>query len=103
MQAGKSTKSWRDVLAYRKVKTSRATIRRYFALYRRERNIPDRCDNPECRFYAEPLLWNGVALPLILDHKEGNTWDNRPKNAPVSLPKLRRSTAHSRRQKQGTS
>lgn len=47
-------------------------------MWRKEQGIPDRCDNPKCQFYSEPLFWNGQSLPLILDHIEGNRFDNLP-------------------------
>lgn len=71
-------KSWRDVLVYGKDKADRAKIKRYYRQYRTEAGIPVHCDNSECRFHSEPLIGNGRELPLILDHRDGNPWDNRP-------------------------
>ena len=78
MRTAKHKKTWRAILVYSKVKTSRATVRRHYAQWRQEQGIPQRCDNPVCRYHTEPLMWNNQALPLILDHKDGNSWDNRP-------------------------
>jgi len=36
-----------------------------------------RCDNPECFFHTNPLIWNGTPFKPILDHKDGNNTDNR--------------------------
>lgn len=78
MQGRRKLKSWQVVLVYGKAKTTRAAIRRHYEKYRQERNIPRRCDNSDCCFHSNPLVWNGRELPLILDHKDGNTGDNRP-------------------------
>ena len=47
---------------------------------------PLRCDNPACVFHSEPLQWNGKALPLVLDHINGNNSDNRPTNLQLLCP-----------------
>lgn len=65
-------------LVYSPARANRTTIRRLYHHWRKERGLPDRCDNTECVFYSEPLIWNGKPLPLILDHIEGNNSDNRP-------------------------
>jgi HNH endonuclease len=38
------------------------------------------CQVLNCRFHTEPLVWNNKPLKLILDHRNGNNSDNRPKN-----------------------
>ena len=48
--------------------------------------IPERCDNPECIFNTEPLVWNGKKLNLILDHINGVNGDNGPKNLQFLCP-----------------
>ena len=58
------------------------TISRQYNKWRREHEIPVRCDNESVAFTRS--RWSGTAsrcpepLPLILDHKEGNRLDNRP-------------------------
>jgi len=72
-----------EVLSYRRKGASRSTVRRYYRQWRVKQDPPlpwDRCGNENCRFHTEPLEWNGQTLPLILDHKNGNNSDNRPKN-----------------------
>ena len=48
--------------------------------------MPDRCDNQQCRFHTEPLKWNGKLLRPILDHKDGNRFDNSPGNLQFLCP-----------------
>jgi hypothetical protein len=67
-----------DVLRYSPRRISQATVARHYKNWRKDQGIPVRCDNPVCRFHAEPLVWNGKLLPLILDHLDGNRLDNRP-------------------------
>ena len=69
-----------EVLCFKRRGAARATIRRYYDLWRRANNIAPRCDNAGCQFHSERLTWNGVNLPLILDHLNGNRNDNRPEN-----------------------
>jgi hypothetical protein len=69
-------RTWRDVLRY--APASRSTVRKFYAEYRREHGIPERCDNPSCTFYTNQLRWNGARLPLVLDHIDGVSKDNRP-------------------------
>jgi hypothetical protein len=47
---------------------------------------PERCDNSDCRFYSEPLLWNGKPFSPILEHKNGVNTDNRPSNLRFLCP-----------------
>ncbi len=79
-------KTWHDVLVLGTEKKSQGTIRRYYLLWRNEHGIPLRCDNPSCQFHSAPLVWNGLALPLILDHREGNRYDNSPGNLRLLCP-----------------
>ena len=70
----------RNVLRYTLEGEHRGTVRRHYLKWRQEQTplIPLRCDNPECTFHIEPLVWNNKPLNLILDHVEGNNSDNRP-------------------------
>ncbi len=76
--------TWRDVLRFYgagEKLPSRSTVRKYYDLYRVEAELPlRRCDEPKCRFNAQPLEWNGKRLPVNLDHKNGVARYNQPKN-----------------------
>jgi hypothetical protein len=78
--------SWKAVLRYAVPGATRSRVRRAYADYRRQKGIPDRCDNPCCTFHQEPLIWNGRPLPLILDHVDGVRHDNRPHRLPYLCP-----------------
>jgi hypothetical protein len=77
-----------DALVYRDGKRRGSIVRRQYELWRSEQKppLPLRCDNPECRFHTEPLVWNGKKLKLILDHHNGNNTDNRQKNLRLLCP-----------------
>jgi hypothetical protein len=75
-----------EVLCYGKKRRHPGTIRRFYDEWRKARGIPPRCDNPECPFYSSPLEWNKKELPLILDHKSGNAFDNSPSNLRYLCP-----------------
>jgi hypothetical protein len=62
----------RNVLGFSNIKVPQGKVARAYAKWRRNQNIPDRCDNPKCQFHRGPLMWNGKPLKLILDHAEGN-------------------------------
>lgn len=70
--------TWRDVLVLGTYKKHQATIRRHYLVWRQEQGLALRCDNQGCQFHRGPLEWNGGALPLVLDHREGNRYDNTP-------------------------
>src|SRR5712691_4692956 len=74
------------LLRYSQTDVDRGKIRRAYGRWRRERGIPERCDNDKCRFHTDPLVWNGQALPLILDHRDGNRYDNSPSNLRLLCP-----------------
>lgn len=69
-------------------KRRNSTVRKHYIRWRQQQNppIPYRCDNKECRFYTEPLIWNNKSLKLILDHITGNSNDNSPKNLRFLCP-----------------
>ena len=75
-----------EVLRYHPNPISRATVRRHYAKWRQEQGLAVRCDNPTCSFHAQPLVWGGKPLPLILDHVNGNSRDNRPANLRFLCP-----------------
>ena len=77
-----------EILRYQKGRQSQETVRRHFEDWRSEQDppIPMRCDNSSCLYYSEPLIWNGLELKLILDHKNGVCGDNRPKNLQFLCP-----------------
>lgn len=77
-----------EVLCYRENGPSRATVRRHYLRWRQEQNppLPIRCDNPICRFHTERLIWNGKPVKPILDHKDGNNTDNRPRMLQLLCP-----------------
>lgn len=76
------------VLRYQKGRRSQDTVRRHYIKWRLEQEppIPERCDNPECKFNTKPLVWNGKKLNLILDHINGVNGDNRPENLQFLCP-----------------
>ena len=75
-----------ELLCYRPTSVSRSSVRRHYALWRERQGIPPRCDMEHCQFHTQPLLWLGQALPLILDHANGNSLDNSPKNLRYLCP-----------------
>jgi hypothetical protein len=77
-------KHWSEVLRYTEPKR---TNRLAYLKWRKENGLPfHRCDNDKCRFFTEPLVWNGEDLPLILDHENGVNSDNRPENLRFLCP-----------------
>jgi hypothetical protein len=75
-----------NVLIYRKTQTPRDTVRRQYKLWRKSQGVAERCDEPDCVFHTQSLIWNGKPLKLILDHRNGNNSDNRPKNLRFLCP-----------------
>jgi len=77
-----------SVLCYGKGRRSQERIKRRFIKWRAEQDppVPSQCDNPECPLHNSPLVWNGKTITLILDHKNGVSGDNRPKNLQLLCP-----------------
>lgn len=78
-----------NILRYQiEKKISRDTVRRHYLKWRQNHipKLPERCDNSECFFYINSLVWNGKPLKPILDHVNGNNSDNRPKNLRLLCP-----------------
>jgi len=69
-----------EVLCFSHEKPDRGKVRRYYAEWRRQNDLPDRCDNADCCYHKEPLVWNGEPCKPVLDHISGNAHDNQPKN-----------------------
>lgn len=78
-----------SVLRYSDGKRKSPTIVRRMYMRWRARQVPplpERCDNPACRFHTEPLVWNGQPFKPILDHHNGVNTDNRSKNLRLLCP-----------------
>ncbi len=75
-----------DVLKYSPKKANRSTVKRYYAILRQKRGVPDRCDNEACRFFLEPLTWCGQQLKPTLDHINGNSKENSESNLRYLCP-----------------
>ena len=67
-----------DVLKYTREKKDLGLVRRHYNDWRKEKGIPYRCDNPNCRFHTEPLVWNDRELLMILDHIDGVNSNDDP-------------------------
>ena len=77
---------WEEVLILSRERKAQTTIRRWYDFWRREMQIPVRCDNPVCKFHSAPLVWNDKPLKLILDHSDGNKFNNVPSNLQYLCP-----------------
>jgi hypothetical protein len=86
LKSRRPAKSAFEILRYDPKRRSRSAVKKRYLTWRSERGLPTRCDNPACAFYSNTPLWNGVPLPLILDHRNGNCFDNRPENLWLLCP-----------------
>ena len=80
------TLRWEEVLILGRERKSQATIRRCYETWRRKKQIPVRCDNADCNFHSTQLVWNGKPLRPILDHSDGNKFNNVPANLRYLCP-----------------
>jgi hypothetical protein len=83
----RKARHWSEVLLYTEGRASQRTVLTAFLKWREENGLPlRRCDNGECCFFSEPLVWNGKPLTPILDHKYGVNSDNRPLSLRLLCP-----------------
>ena len=73
------------LLRYTGGKRKTGTAKQYLE-WRKLEGLPFSCDIPACHFHSGNLIWNGKALALELDHKNGNNSDDRPKNLRLLCP-----------------
>lgn len=74
------------ILDYSLTPASRAVVRRAYRNWRQEQNIPYWCDNVGCELHVNEPHWNGKPIVLTLDHKDGNSKNNRPSNLRLLCP-----------------
>ena len=78
---------WQEVLQYSPKQSAQSKISRYYKIWRKENGRrEEQCDIPQCHFHTADLMWNGKRLPVVLDHKEGNKYDNSPGNLRFLCP-----------------
>ena len=78
--------SLEQVLRYKPSPVNRSTVHRYYAIWRVRNGLLNRCDVSACPFHTQPLRWLDGNLPFILDHANGNKFDNRPRNLRYLCP-----------------
>jgi hypothetical protein len=74
------------VLCYSPCDPNRQQVARHYAAWRRAERLPERFDNDQCVFHTGELFWNGKKLPLIVDHRNGNRFENSPGNLRYLCP-----------------
>ena len=74
-----------EILKYSEQSVSRASVARHYRKWRARIGLTDRCDPPTCFYHLEELIWNGLQY-RILDHRNGNRFDNRPENLRYLCP-----------------
>jgi hypothetical protein len=82
----RTQRTWREVLVLKAEEQGRSTVWRYYRQWRQEHGLPERCDNVNCHFHTAPLKWNDKPLIAILDHSNGNRFDNKPNNLRFLCP-----------------
>jgi hypothetical protein len=73
-----------EVFEYTPGKRSNTASRRYRKLRRMAGTY--HCDNRDCEFHAQALIWNGKPLALIVDHKDGAACNSRLSNLRLLCP-----------------
>lgn len=79
-------KSRLDVLNYSREGVGQGTVRAHYDEYLVEKGLPKRCEIPICMFHTGPLVWNGLPITLILDHKDGCNTNNSVDNLRYLCP-----------------
>jgi len=74
------------ILKYSPTKVDQGRVRRAYLRWRRENGLADRCDNEACWFFTQALIWNAKPLRPVLDHREGNRYDNSPRSLWLLCP-----------------
>jgi hypothetical protein len=67
-------------------KPSQETIKRRFLEYLKDNGIEQKCCFEDCPTHPLGNSWRGKSLQLIMDHKNGNNWDNRLENLRLICP-----------------
>jgi len=77
-----------SILTYTPGRKNHQTVKKEYIKWRQLQSppIPLRCDNVGCPLHNGLLVWNDKELKLILDHINGVSGDNRPKNLRFLCP-----------------